>query len=76
MPATPVSAVTPPTMPCPRCGKQHAAGPFQAQPDRKKANDDGMPYAPDDVQCDCGAVLRHTVPLFVTTSQGWEWRIR
>lgn len=35
----------------------------------------GTPYGPPDVTCACGAVLRHIVPIFKTTSTGWVWTI-
>lgn len=35
----------------------------------------GTPVCPPDVQCDCGATLRYTVPLFKTDPYGWHWRI-
>ncbi len=35
----------------------------------------GTPYGPADVSCECGAVLRHTVPIFAVDPYGWHWRI-
>lgn len=35
----------------------------------------GTPYAPADVVCDCGATLRHTVPIFASDIYGWHWEI-
>jgi hypothetical protein len=35
----------------------------------------GTPFGPDDVTCECGAVLRHTVPVFAVGPYGWHWRI-
>jgi hypothetical protein len=34
----------------------------------------GTPFAPPDVRCDCGALLRHVVPIFMTNANGYEWR--
>lgn len=35
----------------------------------------GTPVAPADVLCDCGAKLRHTVPIFSVDVFGWHWSI-
>jgi hypothetical protein len=35
----------------------------------------GTPFAPPDVRCGCGALLRHTVPIFASGPYGWHWRI-
>jgi hypothetical protein len=61
-------------MPCPKCGTEHAKGNYGPRPDLRKEGK-GMPHAPADVSCICGAVLRHTVPLFATGPYGWHWRI-
>ncbi len=72
-------------MPCPRCKKLHAVGDYGPRPElaTKPLGDEispggvryGTPYAPPDVTCECGAVLRHTVPIFATDPYGWHWRI-
>lgn len=63
------------SMPCPRCGKQNEVGPYVQRPDLRKDDRRGMPLAPEDVVCECGAVLRHSVPLFKVTSTGWLWQM-
>ena len=79
------------SMPCPRCKKMHAKGEYGPRPElatkplgkvveaatRKHGSEvrSGTPYAPPDVTCDCGAVLRHSVPLFKVDAFGWHWRI-
>ncbi len=35
----------------------------------------GTPVCPRDVTCRCGAILRHTVPLFHVGPYGWHWTI-
>lgn len=69
-------------MPCPRCSKLHRAGPYVARPDLKQPavneiaySAAGVPHCPADVDCDCGAKLRHSVPLFAVGPYGWHWRI-
>jgi hypothetical protein len=62
-------------MPCPRCGRPHPVGQYGPRPDLKMEGTDGTPYAPPDVRCDCGALLRHTVPIFAVDPYGWHWRI-
>lgn len=62
-------------MPCPRCGKQHEPSEYKPQPQRQRVGSRGIPHAPDDVQCECGAVLRHVVPLFCVDVFGWHWKI-
>lgn len=75
-------------MPCPRCGKMHVVGEYVPHPERATKPlgkvmpnvsrihgvevREGTPFGPDDVQCDCGATLRHTVPIF---GSGSHWRI-
>lgn len=61
--------------PCPRCGKYHEASEYVKRPELKKSKESGIPLAPLDIECDCGAKLRHTVPLFKVTANGWRWRI-
>jgi len=63
-----------PQEPCPRCGMMHLAGDYVARPDLKGVKD-GMPHCPPDVLCTCGALLRHSVPLFKVSMSGWVWRI-
>jgi hypothetical protein len=63
------------TEPCPRCGKEHTHSEYKPQPDRKLPWQKGMPSAPDDIKCDCGALLRHIVPFFKMTKSGWMWKI-
>lgn len=62
--------------PCPRCGRLHVPSEYKPQPQRfdPKINE-GVPIAPDDVQCPCGATLRHSVPFFKVNASGWVWRI-
>jgi hypothetical protein len=76
-------------MPCPRCKKMHKKGPYVPRPElAKKPLGDvipnspsgqevryGTPIGPADVQCECGANLRHTVPIFCVDIYGWHWRI-
>jgi hypothetical protein len=77
------------SMPCPRCGKLHKEGPYVPRPElAKKPLGDFLtwgpyagkvrahtPFSPADVQCECGATLRSTVPLFNVDVYGWHWRI-
>lgn len=63
-----------PKEPCPRCGMMHLAGEYVARPDLQN-DQKGMPHCPPDVQCTCGALLRHSVPLFKISKSGWVWRI-
>jgi hypothetical protein len=60
---------------CPRCGKVHMMGPYGPRPELRVPDSKGMPYAPPDVQCDCGAVLRVQTPIFKVTASGWNWKI-
>lgn len=61
-------------MPCPRCRRLHKRGEYVKRPDlQTKAK--GVPIGPQDVICDCGAKLRHTVPIFMIDVFGWHWRI-
>ena len=78
-------------MPCPRCKKLHIIGPYIPRPElaqkplgkimeastRKYGTEvrSGTPFCPADVPCDCGALLRHTVPIFRVSIYGWNWRI-
>jgi hypothetical protein len=78
-------------MPCPRCKKMHARGDYGPRPElatkplrevseawsRKYGKEvrNGTPFAPPDVQCECGALLHYTVPLFAIGPYGWHWRI-
>lgn len=50
---------------CPVCGTPHKAGEYK---------DQGGYWRPDDVACPCGAILRHTVPLFMPNSYGYIWK--
>lgn len=61
--------------PCPRCGMMYAAGEYKPQPSRKPETLKGMPFAPDDIDCQCGAKLRHSVPMFKVNASGWYWKI-
>lgn len=79
------------SMPCPRCGKMHERGEYVPRPEcatkplgkvmEKSSKKWGFevrentPIGPKDVQCDCGATLRHTVPIFCVSIYGWHWRI-
>ena len=71
-------------MPCPRCKKLHRKGEYVPRPDlakkplgemMKNGVRSGTPYAPLDLTCSCGAVLRVTVPIFCVDPYGWHWRI-
>lgn len=78
-------------MPCPRCKKMHAKGEYVPRPElatkplgrimeaaSKRYGIEvraGTPVAPNDVQCDCGAKLRHVVPIFAVDPYGWRWEI-
>lgn len=78
-------------MPCPRCKRMHACGEYIPRPELAtkplgkvvpkvsekygKEVRSGTPFAPPDIQCECGATLRHTVPLFAVGPYGWHWRI-
>lgn len=59
--------------PCPYCGRLHECGGYIERPDLTKPGS-GMAYAPADKQCECGALLRHSVPLFKMSATGWVWR--
>lgn len=77
--------------PCPRCKKMHERSDYIPRPElatkplgkiiesasKKQGVEvrEGCPYAPLDVECECGATLRHTVPIFRVTNSGWYWRI-
>lgn len=61
------------SMPCPVCGKMHPRGPYEPRPERQKPGK-GVPIGPADVRCECGALLRHFVPIFRTDRYGWHWR--
>jgi hypothetical protein len=57
------------SMPCPKCGVMHKLGAYRTWPP-----EDGKVYcAPPDVQCPCGLVLRHAVPIFMVDPFGWHW---
>ncbi len=74
-------------MPCPRCKKKHPKGKYVPRPELAKKPlgekvlrvvdgvevRSGTPFAPPDVQCDCGATLRHIVPIFAVDPYGWRW---
>jgi hypothetical protein len=71
-------------MPCPRCGAMHQRGEYGPRPELatrplgkeiRPGVRSGTPYAPPDMQCPCGAVLRHTAPIFAVDPYGWHWRI-
>jgi hypothetical protein len=62
-------------MPCPRCKKMHQRGPYVKRPDLKEPKHEGVPVCPADVWCDCGATLRHFVPIFMMDRYGWHWEI-
>ena len=63
-------------MPCPRCKTMHAKGKYAplGKPMRSGVLS-GTPYAPQDVDCQCGAKLRHVVPIFKVDPYGWHWKI-
>lgn len=63
------------SMPCPRCGEEHERGQYVERLELALPNSKGKPYAPPDVQCDCGALLRHSVPVMKVNATGWVWRI-
>lgn len=76
------------SMPCPRCKKQHEVGEYIPRPElatkplgepmtegKYQGVRNGTPFAPADVQCECGAALRYTVPHFAVDPFGWHWRI-
>ena len=80
------------SMPCPRCKTLHEQGEYIPRPElatkplgrlmeaaTKRYGTptySGTPIGPADVHCECGALLRHTVPLFaVGHPYGWHWRI-
>lgn len=79
------------SMPCPRCGKMHEKGEYVPRPELAKQPlgkvmegasktygvevRSGTPVCPADVECECGATLRHTVPIFIVGVYGWHWRI-
>ena len=57
-------------MPCPKCKRMHARGEYRTWPPDAK----GKRYCcPADVECPCGLVLQHTVPLFAVGRYGWRW---
>ncbi len=62
-------------MPCPRCGVEHAVGDYVERPDLQKPGQKGVPCAPPDVDCQCGARLRQMVPIFAVGPYGWRWKI-
>lgn len=59
--------------PCPNCQRMQTAGKYTPHevdtPEGKR-----IAMNPPDVLCECGATLRHTVPLF-HQGNGWKWRI-
>lgn len=61
-------------MPCPVCKRKHVRGEYGPRPDLQKPGK-GMPHSPPQVTCPCGAVLEHTVPLFLTDPYGWHWGV-
>lgn len=79
------------SMPCPRCKKLHERGDYVPRPElaRKPLGKvleastkkygvevrSGTPLGPLDVDCECGAKLRHVVPLFAVNPYGWRWEI-
>lgn len=57
------------SMPCPKCGTKHEVGNYVTWPPEA-----GKRYsAPPDVECPCGLVLRHSVPIFKVDPYGWRW---
>ena len=57
-------------MPCPKCGRRHARGEYKTWPPDAA----GKRYSsPPDVECPCGLVLQHTVPIFMVDPYGWRW---
>jgi len=58
------------TMPCPKCGREHKRGEY-----KRRAAGTKIIHSPDDVVCECGELLVHTVPVFYTGRYGWHWRI-
>ena len=59
---------------CPHCGRTHELGEYGPRPELKKNNRAGIPCAPPDVQCECGATLRMCVPVFKANATGWYWK--
>lgn len=54
--------------PCPKCSTLHIRGDYELQPGTKR-------YTPRDVHCQCGLLLRWSVPLFKMTASGYILRI-
>lgn len=54
--------------PCPKCGTVHTLGKYEPRPGTSQV-------APRDVQCQCGLILRWSVPIFKTTASGYVLRV-
>lgn len=59
--------------PCPHCGVMHEVGDYSPRPDLRKPEHKGTPWAPPDVRCVCGALLRASVPVFKVNASGYVW---
>lgn len=71
-------------MPCPRCSRKYECGDCVPRPELakkplgpmlKSGVRAGTPYTPNDVVCECGAILRVVVPIFKVSEAGWYWEI-
>lgn len=52
---------------CQKCGLPHERGEYEQRPDFTGT-------APRDVQCECGLILRWSVPVFKMTASGYTLR--
>ena len=57
--------------PCPRCERKYPQGPYLTWMEELVGF-----TAPSDVQCECGLILRATIPLMPLTASGWHWEVK